>query len=582
MGRIHRYGQKYEVYIWNLIARDTREGQILQRLFEKLDKMREALGSDRVFDIIDQVFPGTRLDTLIREAIFNQRRMEEIEQTIDNVDVTSLQKTMDEAFLTGLATRHIDYTGLRRETLEAEENRLVPEYVADYFIRAYRRLGGRIEKRDGLYRVPDVPYDVRRWDKDLNFKSLYGKLFRDYRKVTFDKAYARNHPDTSFVAPGHPLLEAINETVLQDFAITTNTYAVFGDPEGQREGLFWFVQGTVVDGGGTAAGKRVFCLYQAMDGSIHPVNPAVLWDLEPLDAEVIDNKAGIMNLLENRDAVEDHIITDILLPYQGEIAIRREREAEVKEKYGLRSLDYLMQESNQKILDYQLRQQMGEEMDLPLLQEQRNLEQLQERRSALEREIRVERNLTIDAPRILGAAVVLPLQPELTEDGYVYPGTTSEGQPENFTSEGNDAGAYGIGGMHRDDEAEATGMAVAMAFEREQGRHPDDVSSENLGFDVRSIAYNADGTLYGARYIEVKARAQSGAVRISANEWKKARHFGENFWLYIVTGAKTESPKLHRIQDPADQFRLGDDIEVTGYIIKEDAWRHKVVGNLSI
>ena len=41
MGRIHRYGQDREVFIWNLIARDTREGQILERLFEKLELMRE-------------------------------------------------------------------------------------------------------------------------------------------------------------------------------------------------------------------------------------------------------------------------------------------------------------------------------------------------------------------------------------------------------------------------------------------------------------------------------------------------------------------------------------------------------------
>jgi len=50
---------------------------------------------------------------------------------------------------------------------------------------------------------------------------------------------------------------------------------------------------------------------------------------------------------------------------------------------------------------------------------------------------------------------------------------------------------------------------------------------------------------------------------------------------YAREGAKTEAslttgPELHRIQNPAAQFRVGEDIEVTGYIIQEDAWRHKV------
>jgi hypothetical protein len=121
-------------------------------------------------------------------------------------------------------------------------------------------------------------------------------------------------------------------------------------------------------------------------------------------------------------------------------------------------------------------------------------------------------------------------------------------------------------------------MRVAMEHERDQGWVPEDVAAENLGFDVRSLRYHPDGTLAEARYIEVKARARSGAVRISANEWKKARHFGEGYWLYVVTGAKDSAPQaagpeLHRIQNPAAQFRVGEGIEVTGYIIQEDAWR---------
>ena len=34
MGRVHRYGQKFEVFVYNLIAQDTIEGRIFKRLFE--------------------------------------------------------------------------------------------------------------------------------------------------------------------------------------------------------------------------------------------------------------------------------------------------------------------------------------------------------------------------------------------------------------------------------------------------------------------------------------------------------------------------------------------------------------------
>lgn len=576
MGRIHRYGQHYEVYIWNLITQDTREGQILERLFTKLDRMREALGSDRVFDIIDDVLPGTRLDELLRDAIFSQRRMEEIEAHIDTVDVSTVQRTLDEVFLTGLATRHIDYTGLHKETLEAEENRLVPEYVGDYFLRAFKRLGGTIEPRTAagspLYSVPAVPFELRQWGEDYDFKTTYGQVFREYRRVTFDKDFAKEHPEVEFVAPGHPLLEAVNETILTTFNKGEGTCAVFGDPEGQREGIFWFVEGEVRDGRGTAAGKRVFCLYQGLDGTLQPVNPAILWDHKPLKAA--DIPPAVAALLEQRETVKDHIITDALFPYQEEIAQRREREAAIKEKYGLRSLDYLIQESNQKILDYQLRQASGEVLELPLLNEQRTLDQLRIRRQELEEELRLERNLTVGDPRFLGAAVVLPLQTPAAEP-VVYPAPAAAGQPAH--EQAAEPYAADDSTMYRDPEVEAIGMRVAMEHERDAGWQPEDVAAQNLGFDVRSTHYNDDGTYDAIRYIEVKARAHSGAIRLSANEWKKARHFGEKFWIYVVTGAKTETPELHTIKNPAAQFRMEEEIVATGYIIQEEAWRDKVV-----
>lgn len=572
MGRIHRYGQNYEVHIWNMLSRDTREGQILDRLFEKLGRMKEALGSDRVFDIIGEIIPGSRLDELLREAIFSQRRMEEIEQHIEAVDEGTVRQTLERVFATSLATRHIDDSGILKETLVAEENRLVPEYVEDYFLRAFRRLGGTVGRRGETYTIPSVPFELRRWGDDYNFKSAYGTIFREYKRVTFDKVYVQEHPEAEFVAPGHPLLEAVNETILTTLSGGADAYAVFGDPEGQRQGVLWFVEGEVTDGAGQPAGRRVFCLYQALDGTIQPVNPAILWDHEPLTG--VTAPLEVADLLRQREAVEDYIVTQVLLPFREEIAGRRERETQVKEKYGLRSLDYLIQESNQKVLDYQMRQAAGEQMDMPLLNEQRNLEQLQQRRTDLEREIRLERNLTVGEPRFLGTAVVLPLaaaEPETVPETVVYKPRTPEPVPLN-----EERAEYKVGAdMRRDGEIEAVGMLVAMDYERDQGWQPEDVSGENHGFDLRSTKYNADGTFADIRYIEVKARARSGAIRLSSNEWKKARHFDEKFWLYIVTESATDAPQLYHIQNPAAQFQLDQDIFATGFIVPEERWRER-------
>ena len=582
MGRIHRYGQQYEVHIYNMIAQGTREGQILQRLFEKLDRMKEDLGTDRVFDIIGDMIPGTRLDELLKEAIFSQRHIEEIEKSIDEITVSQSAQSLERAFLTSLATRHIDVTGIRREKMAAEENRLVPEYVEDYFLRAYRRLigqrlTGRAGKHGRFYTLTNIPYDLRHWGQDYDFKVNYGPLFRDYKQVTFDKYAARSEAQSEFVAPGHPLLEAVNQEVLRRFNHNRDAYALFGDPEGLREGTLWFVEGEVTDGSGQPAGKRVFCLYHSLaDGRIQTINPAVLWDYEPVDDLPIPQP--LLDLLRQREQIEDYIITDVLFPFQAEIQARREHEARIKEKYGLRSLDYLIQESNQKILDYQLRQMAGDNVDLPLRNEQRNLEELQRKRRLLEEEIVLERSVTVSQPNLLGTAVIFPYAaqpPEQPDPPPATPTTTlvkeaaddKQGYQSGQETNGHDAA--------RKREIELVGMAVAMRYEQENGRSPEDVSGENHGFDVRSLAYAEDGAFIGIRYIEVKARAQSGAIRLSSNEWKKARRYEDDYWLYIVTEAASDAPQLQRIQNPTAHFEMDEDIFATGFIIPEDRWQSR-------
>ena len=104
---------------------------------------------------------------------------------------------------------------------------------------------------------------------------------------------------------------------------------------------------------------------------------------------------------------------------------------------------------------------------------------------------------------------------------------------------------------------------------------PEDVARQNLGFDLRSIRYHDDGSLGEVRYIEVKACARSGAIRLTNNEWKHARKFGEHFWLYIVTDVGTDAPQLHRIHNPAAQLVMGEDIVATGFFIQEDTWRRQ-------
>jgi len=525
MGRIHRYGQQKEVHIYNLVAADTREGKVLGALFRKLEQIQAALGSDRVFDVIGEVIPGQSLKELIVQAITNRRTLEEIIADIETLPDEEAVRKAREAVLEGLATRHIDLQRVLAEDRRARENRLVPEYIERFFERACKFLNIPLERRrDGLWRVPHVPYEIRHVSQE--FRHRFGEVFREYGKLAFDKATARRQ-EAVFVAPGYSLLEAVIERLLTECADDVRRGAVFVDPDGRLDGWLHFLEGEVRDGTNQVAGKRIFALYRSVGGDVRHINPSILWDLKPYaKQQEIESQVP-------EDDIIAYAVEHVLESYRAELLQERERMAAIKRKYGLRSLEQMILESEAKLIEYETRRAKGENLpDVEVVNEQRRKEELEARRQALDEEIRRETSLLPSMPKILGVVRVLP-------------------HPTADQS------------MRSDAEIEAIGMQVAMQYEREHGRNPEDVSAENVGYDIRSAS-----PLGEVRYIEVKARATTGAIVFTPNEWLMAQRFGEEYWLYVVENAVTQ-PRLYTIQNPAAKLHAQQVIETVRYVITD-------------
>ena len=533
MGRIHRYGQQYEVHIYNLVAVDTREGRILERLFNKLDIIRTHLGSDRVFDVIGDVFPGRSLQDLIIEAVTNKRSMDDILKDIERITDEEAIRRVKEATLEGLATKYIDLSRILGEARVAKENRLVPEYIEKFFLKASEKMGINVEKRkDGFWKVSNVPYELRNMPHE--FKLKFGEAFKEYNKFSFEKEKAFKG-QAEFIAPGHPLLEAVVEKVFEKYGAEVEKGAVFLDPSGSMNGFIWFLEVQINDGSGYVAGKRIFALYQDSQNNIRQVSPSILWDLKPHNAHAIKE---IQGLAPNEDSILAFAVERVLPAYLEELKRQREHDAEIKRKYGIRSLQQLILQSESKLIDYETRRAKGEVIpEVTIVNERRNKEELKRKMEQLKKQIELEINLLPSPPKILGVAAVLPKTP--VDDV-----------------------------LREDREMEEIGMRVAMEFELAQGRSPEDVSAQNLGFDIRSKA--PDGSF---RYIEVKARAREGKIALTPNEWLMARRLGNEYWLYIVVNPKM--PELYTIQDPAGKLKPEEEVEVVRYIIKD--WKNIAV-----
>jgi len=524
MGRIHRYGQTKEVFIFNFVAIDTREGKILNRLFEKLEEIKNALGSEKVFDVLGELFEGKNLTQLMIEAAANARDINDILNEIDIVvDQEYINKVKDHLG-ESLATRYIDYTRIKEISKKAKEYRLIPEYTENFFKKAFVKADGKIKQRkDNFLEISFIPFDIRRIADDDNFKRKYGTLLKSYPKITFDKEVAFNNPDAEFISFGHPLFEVVLLWVEKSFKESLIKGSTFLDPDGRLNGYIIFFEGEIKDGKGLIAGRRLFAFY-IEDDKISHISPTILWDLEEVEAP----KGESINIEELRSKVTNSAI-ESLNKYMKILQKERAKEAEIKRKYGIASLEYLIRKLDFDLIALDDRKSKGDNVDIVIRRKEERKRSYEKALLELRRSIEQERELTLSVPKYLAIIKVIPDRSKI--------------------------------GMKSDEQIEKIGMEIAMKYERMKDRIPEDVSKESLGFDIRST--DKKGNI---RYIEVKARAEIGEVALTKNEWFKAQRFKDDYYLYVVMNAISK-PKLYIIRNPAKRLKPQERIEVVRFII---------------
>ncbi|MBA7542203.1 RNA polymerase-associated protein RapA [subsurface metagenome] len=536
MGRIHRYGQDKEVFIFNLVASDTREGMVLERLFRKLDDIKEALGTDKVFDIVSEVFIGTNLSQMLTEAAASARSIDEILKEMDiNIDhdyIAGIKENLGES----LATHYIDYTRIKEMEQKARERRLIPEYTESFFKKGFLKAGGKIrETKEGFLAVDSVPYKIR---DQLNRNPIRGggELLKRYPKITFDKEAAFKNQDLEFVSFGHSLFEALMSWVENSFSESMQKGAVFLDPDGRLNGYILFYEGEILDGMGSTAGKRLLSFY-IENGKVEDVSPSILWDLAESNYTET-GQIGTGNDIESVKKKTTSLAIKILEEYKNELGRERRRQAEIKKKYGVRSLEHMILSLDGDLIALYERKDRGENVDLAIRNKEERKKKYENSLDRLKDLIEREKNLTMSMPKF--RAIIRVKADEHSQTA-----------------------------MHEDPEVEQIGMETVFKYEVEQGRIPEDVSPQNLGFDIRSKDEKG-----GIRYIEVKARAKEGIVSLTSNEWFKAKRFKNEYFLYSVMNARTV-PELYITKDPYNTLTADERKEVVRYIIPFDEIKNK-------
>ena len=261
-GRIHRIGQTEVCHMWNLVAAETREGDVYRTLLEKLEQARQALGG-QVFDVLGKLqFEGRPLRELLIEAIrYGDRpdvRARLTQAVAEAVDHRRLEDLIDDRALAQDVMDASRVAKVREEMERAEARRLQPHYVESFFLEAFKRLGGSLSQREPRrYEITHVPAPVRSRDRAIGAGQ---PVLPRYERIAFEKDLLSppGQPMAAFICPGHPLLDAVVDLTLerQRDLLRRGTVLVDERDPGTQPRVLFFLEHAIQDARTLPSGER--------------------------------------------------------------------------------------------------------------------------------------------------------------------------------------------------------------------------------------------------------------------------------------------------------------------------------------
>lgn len=543
-GRIHRIGQTEVCHCWNLVASKTREGDVYRRLLEKLDEERKALGG-KVFDILGKLtFDDKPLRKLLMEAIRYGDRPEvraRLNEVVDNtLERNKLRDLIEEHALARDSMDASRVQEIREDMERAEARRLQPHFVAAFFNEAFKWLGGTVREREPKrYEATHVPAVIRNRDRIIGMRD---PVLTRYERLSFEKDLISvpGKPMAEFVCPGHPLLDATIDLILERHRDLLKQGAILIDESdlGEEVRALVYLEHSIQDartdhriGNRRVVSRQVQFAEVTEDSQVFGAGYAPYLDYRP----PTDLEHKLIQEMEQPGWLRDEIETRALgyavqnlVPNHLEEVKSRKKElvdktmVAVKERLTveINHWDHRAEQLKQQELAGKINAKINsgkarQRADDLTSRLQKRMEDLQQ-----------ERQISPLPPNIIGGAMIVPI-------GLLNKLTGLSTRPALHAKETK--------------RVEMIAMKAVMEVERELGFNPRDVSADKCGYDVESRDPNGNTRL---RFVEVKGRVQGAdTVTITKNEILTALNKPEQFILAVVE-VDGEAAKITYIREP--------------------------------
>jgi len=554
-GRIHRIGQREVCHLWNLVAHETREGEVWHRLLLKLQTQRERLGG-AVFDVLGQVFRDQPLKDLLIRAVRYGEQPEvkaKLNQIVDReLDTEKLLALIEDRSLVHERLDSARVRSIRDEMERAQARRLQPHYIGSFFLRAFEEYGGNVHRREPFrYEIRHVPAPIRQRDRVVGQRA---PVLKAYERVTFHKEYLRvdGKPPAALIAPGHPLLDSVVDLLLEQHRDLMRQGAVLVDSNdnGTEPRVLFYLEHSITDGRRDAAGnprvisRRLQFVEVFRNGRLVNAGYAPYLDYTPLTpeqkklAESVLHEPWLGDGLEGRASA--HAIKTIVPDHLREVKTRREALIDKTLTQVKARLLAEIRHWDERAHFLRAQEEAGKNKgSLNSNNARQRADELSGRLQKREDELSRERQITARPPTVLGGALVIPA-------GWFAVAEANSGALVLRETPPNNGAANG--------EIERLAMEAVMAYERKEGFEPRDVCKENRGYDIES-RYPANHAKAGQlRFIEVKGRvADADTVTVTKNEILTALNKPEDYILAIVFVGPDGAAKPRYLAKPFEQ-----------------------------
>lgn len=545
-GRIHRIGQTEVCHLWNLVATNTREGMVFQRLFEKIETERAALGG-KVFDVLGEAFQETPLQKLLIEAIRYGEQPEtkaKMQQVIEGaLDSGKLRKIIAD---NALVEQHIsmeDLYAIKEEMEKAQARKLQPHFIRSFFQAAFAALGGGgyLHPREaGRSEITHVPADIRNYARASGYSRV--PVMTKYERICFEKHAMQisGKANAELIHPAHPLMHAVTALTLDANRSRLKQGTVLLNPtdEGSEAKMLFALSHSISESeSGKVISRRLQFITISENGSVQYAGWAPHLDLKPLPGELsgsiqpIRQAAWLQQDLEQ--LARSNAAARLAEEHFGEVKSRRSRQiAKIRNAVHKRlvtEINYLEDRAEK------LREDVanGKQPRVTPVQFERRAEELSSRLNQRTKELDAQNNIISGTPEIIAAALVIPQ------------GLANQLQGSLKTPEAEvDAAARA--------EIERIAMQTVAAIETAQGNSVHDVSADKCGWDITSQPpAGADGILPQSRHIEVKGRsAGQTTITVSRNEILYALNQADKFLLAVVIVENGAAQGAYYIRHP--------------------------------